>query len=128
MLPHIRTQVDGQQAMYSAIARDRMPVEESLARQELAEEADVNYFLSRYGVPMPQPANYGYADYNLDLQGALAAIDDAKEAWRRLDPQLRSRFPDWMSLLQAAERGELNHSESPEKPKEASEGSQGTPA
>lgn len=117
----VRSAYDGRQAEFSALAESENPVEENMTRQEMSQETDVNYFLSRYGMPVNQGATYGEADYDLDYQGALHAIMDAKEAHRRLDPQLRSRFPDWVSLLEAVERGEIKPVEQPETPVEQAE-------
>lgn len=142
MLPAVRTPIDGKQDAMSLEASLALPIEADQCRQEMAEDTDINVFLTRYGMPQPGGGSYGEADYDLDLQGAIHAIDDAKRAWHNLDPELRKKFPSWLDLLAAAEAGELdrkpvekaaeaakptepNHPEGSEKPDPADKATEG---
>jgi hypothetical protein len=142
MLPATRTPIDGKQDEISLAVSVNMPIEADQCRQEMAEDTDINVFLTRYGMPQPGGGSYGEADYDLDLQGALHAIDDSKRAWANLDPELRKKFPSWLDLLAAAEAGELemtkpspatapaqkptepNHPEGSEKPEPTDKGTE----
>lgn len=104
--PAMRTQVDGLAEVVSletAIDCSTMP---DLARQEFKDETDVNKVLARYGVntPLRQP-EYSTVDYDMDLQQALAAIETAQEALRKLPPQLRQKYPTWETLLAGLYQG-----------------------
>lgn len=119
MHPAIRTQSDelgdivsletGLDASASATNRD-------MARQEFKQEADINVQLAKFGVFAPQRQLYfGDVDYGLELQEALAAIADAKNAWRQMPEEIQKRYRTWQSLLNALETGEikLNEGEAP---------------
>lgn len=57
------------------------PISEDMARQEFADEADINVQLRKYGVVPPQrPLNYGAVDFDLDLQLAYEAVREADAA------------------------------------------------
>lgn len=105
----IRTQADGKGDLWSRATRIDCSGDRDVARQEFKDEADINKLLSRYGVgPMPQrQTTYMEVDYSLDLQTALTAVDAAAAAHRDLPQTLRDRYPNWPSLLNALDRGEL---------------------
>lgn len=115
MHPAIRTQSDelgdivsldtGLDASASATNRD-------MARQEFKQEADINVQLAKFGVFAPQRQLYfGDVDYGLELQEALAAIADAKTAWRQMPDEIQKRYRTWQSLLNALETGEIKLNE-----------------
>lgn len=105
----IRRQSDDEQDLYSLEAGLDLSGEVDLARQEFREEADVNSIMRKYGVGglnARQP-QYGEQDFDVDLQHALRAIADAKAAHARLSPELRAKYKNWKSMLDAAASGEL---------------------
>lgn len=98
--PVPRHQADEQQDFYNAVtALDDFP--EDLARQEFRDEADINRILLRHGVGLTnnRPLVYGETDFDLNLQDAYAAVDAARAAHGRLDPQLREKYPTWDAML-----------------------------
>lgn len=80
-----------------------------LTRQEFKDEADVNKLLLRYGVGLPvRTPEWGVTtDFDIDLQIALSAIHEAKQAHRDLPDNLKAKYPTWKKLLNALDRGEL---------------------
>lgn len=109
MEPEIRTQADGLGdivSLQTGLDCSTMP---DLARQEFKQEADINILLARFGVNAPsrQPV-YGEADFDLDLQQALTAIQEAKTAWATMPIELRQQYPTWQALLTALDRGDIN--------------------
>lgn len=90
------------------------PDAESLTRQEMGPDTDINRMLNRFGVgPAPK---YGQFDDSIDLQSALHAIRDAKIAHSRIPQGLREKYPTWQSLLNALETGQLTLDMSPAEP------------
>lgn len=85
--------------------------DEFAARQEDKDETDINVMLRRFGVDgvlrSQRPATYGEVDYNIDLQGALHAVQDARTMFDRLPPELKRKYGTWQNVLNAAETGEL---------------------
>lgn len=80
-----------------------------LCRQEDAKFTDINFQLKMFGADpfAPRQPMFGTVDYNLDLTSALTATADAKFAFKRLPESLRAKYPSWIALLDAAEKGEL---------------------
>lgn len=110
--PAERQQDDNQQELYSR-ATDFDVTKygkegESLTRQEMKDDADVNLMLSRYGVTGTgrQPV-FGEVDFNLDLQTAMHAIRDAQDAYARVPAELKAKYPTWQALLNALDSGTL---------------------
>jgi len=107
--PAERTQVDGKQDAYSDAAGIDFSDTELMTRQEFKDEADLNILLSRFGVNtmVRTDGRYGSeVDYNLDLAQALAAIESARRANLAVPDELREKYTDWRSVLNAAESGE----------------------
>lgn len=107
MLQAIRSQADDlQDEISDATGLDTGT--ETLTRQEFKDEADLNILLSRFGANAMsrQPEWGGETDFTLDLQGALAAIAQAKEADLQVPPELREKYPTWRDVLNGAETGE----------------------
>lgn len=101
-----RTQVDGKQQEYSK--RSAIAITGEGARQEFKDEADVNKILQRFGVTAPQrQVIYESVDYDLDLQTAHIAIDQAKEMHQKLPRDLREKYPTWQAILNAIHNGSL---------------------
>lgn len=84
------------------------PPEEDKARQEFAEDADVNVILRRFGAGgfQPRPVVYGVQDTDDELQDVYTAVAEAEAGWLKLPEHLRKRYPGWPELIQAMERGE----------------------
>lgn len=124
-LPLRRDQVDGLQEQFSFAAATRCPPEEDRARQEFLKETQTSTLLERFGAGQPFPSagsiRVGEVDYDMDLQGAIALVREAKDAWFRLPRAAREKYRSWDQLQAAIERGEY-----PEKPAAAAGG--GSPA
>lgn len=122
MHPAIRTQSDELQDIVSAEttldASDR-PENRDMARQEFKADADINTLLMRFGVMPPQKEVYfGDVDYSIDLQQALSAVKQARDAWRRMPAEVKADFPTWQSLLNGLELGTIQLRPESEKPEE----------
>lgn len=121
MRPALRTQADNLQDFYSLEAAqllDEEPHGEDRTRQELKIDTDVNDMLRRFGVNVPQktPVFGKEVNFDLDLQQALGAIDQAKEAYKTMPNDLQRRYPTWQRFLNAIERGDLTlHQTDPEQ-------------
>lgn len=108
MHPAIRTQHDKKQLKISrANAVPKDPDAKLLTRQEFKADADINNILQRFGVMGKIPVWGTTIDYNIDLQGALNAVAEAKQAWRSMPPELKKRYPTWNILLNEIESGNL---------------------
>lgn len=122
MHPAIRTQIDTMQDAWSNETAIHFEGTVDRARPEFKDDADINVILGRFGAHAPQKQMVfgNEVDYNLDLQQALTAIEDAKTAHRDLPTNLKERYPTWQSLLNALDSGNLTmHNEEPPTPTEA---------
>lgn len=107
--PALRTQHDGDQAAYSADSALDCSDSPDRTRQEHKQETDITYILSRFGAnTFSQPAQFGEADFDLDLQQAMAAIVEAKNGFRSLPKELRVKYRGWRDMLNAAAAGDLD--------------------
>lgn len=97
-------------AEWSDEAAISFPVGEDRARQEFAEESDVNVILRRFGAGgfQVRPVQYGIQDLDLDLQSVYDSASVASEAWEKLPERLRNRYAGWPELIQAVEAGEAS--------------------
>lgn len=114
MHPAIRTQVDMDQDEYSlASALDASDGDRT--RQEFKAETDINVLIKKFGVPQSgRQMMFTDVDYTIDLQQAMASIQEARQAHAKLPDNLRARYPNWRDLLNALDRGELTiHGEEP---------------
>lgn len=105
----IRKQTDGKQEEYSRKTQIDFTGVKLITRQEDKQDADINHLLQRFGVGLPvrQPEYGQTIDYNLDLQTAMDAVEQAKQAWQGLPDNLRKKYPRWQDLLNAVESGNL---------------------
>lgn len=105
-----RTQNDGMQRRFAKAARIETGPD-TPTRQEFAEESNINNILSRYmGAAIPDPGNGNReVDYNLDLQNAYQAINDAKALDENVPAELRKKYPTWITVLQAVETGQYQY-------------------
>lgn len=79
-----------------------------MARQEFAQEADINYMLNRFGItPARGDPTFGEWDDTLDLQQALTSVAEARTAYRDLPETLRQKFNSMEQLLTAYNNGSL---------------------
>lgn len=77
-------------------------------RQEFANEADINYMLSKFGITQPRNApTYGEWDDSIDLQIALEAVREAQAGFKTLPLAMRERFGSMEELLRAVDNGSL---------------------
>lgn len=107
--PVTRTQADGHAAddFYGELAATQFD-DPSLTRQEFAKEADPNYIIARHGInPFASAQPFGEVDFTMDLQQAIASIENAKRWHAQLPDNLKGQFPNWESVLRAANDGTL---------------------
>lgn len=79
-----------------------------ITRQEYAQDADINYMLSRFGIePKRGTPTFGEWDDTLDLQQALTSVAEAKTAYADLPPELKNKFSSMEDLLKAYNNGAL---------------------
>lgn len=126
----IRTQVDDAFDAYSEqVVVDTSSLDD-LARQEQKDETDINVLMARFGVAAfaqrPELSTGADVDYDLDLQQALGAIAQAKDAWFGMPEDIRRKFPSWQSLLSALESGEIVLKPESERPPVAPSGASGS--
>lgn len=105
--PAPRSQTDGQQEQYSEItALDTSDLPDT-TRKEFKDEADINYIMSRFDPTMARQPVFSEIDYDLDLQTAIHAVDEARTAYENLPQKLKERFTSWEQLLAALNSGRL---------------------
>lgn len=81
---------------------------DDVTRQEFKEDCDINTILQRFGAGDARPFRFGDAlDADLDLQNAIESVRSAQHSFDELPPELRSRYRDISSLVDALNRGEL---------------------
>lgn len=107
MHPPTKDQADIGAENQTLDASDR-PDNKDMTRQEWKDEADVNVMLSKFGITQPRGTpTYGEWDDTLDLQEAITATRMAREAYKDLPEELRSKFTSMEQLLAAIENGSL---------------------
>lgn len=84
---------------------------ESLVRTEFAEEADIEYMLTRFGVNQQlRPVTYGQeVDYSLNLADAIELLNRVEPIKDAVPPELRAKYPNWRILVNAVNTGEYEH-------------------
>lgn len=116
MMPPTKDQTDIGQENPTLDASDTED-NKDMARQEYAQEADINYMLSRFGITQPRGApTYGEWDDTIDLQTAIAAVETAQEAYRELPEELRRKFGSMTDLIAAINNGSLVIKKDAEQP------------
>lgn len=109
---HIRQHNDGLNEAMSVQTVQLFPPEEDQTRREHAQEADVNYLLTRYGagalVGNGNNGYYGVANFDDDLTTAFETIQRAKDAHAALPPEVRKLYPTWEALAREIARGDEN--------------------
>lgn len=83
------------------------PPEEDKARQEFAQQVDINRVVNQFGQNFHAMTPVSGFDQDLDLQGAFAARAAAADAWERIPLKVRERFPSWAQLMAADKDGSL---------------------
>lgn len=79
-----------------------------MARQEFAQDADINYMLHRFGLtPARGAPTFGEWDDTLDLQQALTSVTEARDAYKDLPEELKNKFSSMEQLLDAYHKGAL---------------------
>lgn len=116
MMPPTKDQTDIGQENPTLDASDTED-NKDMARQEYAQEADINYMLSRFGITQPRGApTYGEWDDTIDLQTAIAAVETAQQAYRELPEELRKKFGSMTDLIAAINNGSLVIKKDAEQP------------
>lgn len=93
-----------------------MQENKDMARQEFAQEADINYMLSKFKITPERGApTYGEWDDTIDLQTAITSAREAQAAYRRVPKELRDKFNSMEELLTAVENGSLQIREVPDE-------------
>lgn len=107
MQPATRTQVDGRGDEISD-ATATTPTGESLTRQELAPDTDINTLLARFGVDgqMRQPIYGETIDYDMNLQTAINITAQAQDIMHHVPQELRDKYRNWREVLDATETGQ----------------------
>lgn len=101
------------------------PYSEPGARQEFREECDLNFLLRKFGALPERAVQYGWNDFDLDLQGHLKFVDAAREAYAALPEFIRERYPTIQALLDADALGKLDFSPPAEPVPQSGAGSDG---
>lgn len=111
MNPAIHTQIDSDEKRRAISTETGIDCTDDpgITRQEMKNETDVNFILSRFGVNglNQRPLVYGETDYTLDLQGAYFAIEAAQAAYSALPDEIKKKYRTWPDFLNAIERGEV---------------------
>lgn len=85
---------------------------EDMARQEYKLESDIAYQMARFGQGMPH--QHGEFDFDrADLQQALAAVEEATQAFQRLPKVVRDRYRSWLAAGLNADLSALSPAASP---------------
>lgn len=106
----LRHQNDGRFLEYSLKSAISFPEEENKTRAEFRADSDINSLMARYGAipPAQRQAQYGIANFDDDLTTAYAAIDNAREVYNALPPEVKKLYPSWEQLAQEIARGDAN--------------------
>lgn len=80
-----------------------------LARQEMKQDADINFLLKRFGVEdlNKRPMTFRDVNYDVDLQQALSAIHDVRVAYATMPKIVKDKYTSWQKFVTALETGEL---------------------
>lgn len=103
---YMRTQADSAEAHRLVSESCAIVCTEEGARQEFAQEADINYQLERIlrgERPALRPMQFGEIDFDLDATAAHQIVQAANAAYDRLPLAVRQRFPSWQALAAALE-------------------------
>lgn len=104
-----RTQIDEMGDYYSALASLDCSVEgnKDMARQEFKDEADINTILRNFGVNNQQRTmvQFGDADYTIDLQQAMHAINDTQNAYQKMHPEIHKIYPTYEKFIRGMQTG-----------------------
>lgn len=108
MHPAVRTQVDPKSQYYNALTAIDFEGTKLITRQEQKDDADAKKMFARFGVnvPMRNP-QFGEANFDMGLQEAYQAVENAKTFWDKLPPQLKEQYPTWDLALAAVSNGTL---------------------
>lgn len=102
-----RQQNDGKELEFSELSAIHFNPDDDVTRQEHKRETEIDYILSRYGLPPQQQGRYGETDSTVDLQEAIRLQNELHDAFQRLPEALQRQYGSWGSIIAAADRGEL---------------------
>lgn len=101
---YMRTQNDSPAENRAVADACQISCFEEGARQEFAQEADINYQVERIlrgERPELRPLQNGEVDYDFDFTQARQVVDQADRAYAMLPLAVRQRFPSWQALAAA---------------------------
>jgi len=103
-----RTQIDGKGDLYSEMTTVDCSQSQDMARQEFKDDADINIMLSRFGVNQQQrQVHFGDADFTIDLQQGLAAIEQTRRVYNRATPEIKNLFPTYEKWMTGMNNGQV---------------------
>lgn len=110
MRPATRTQAKPETQKLRELTAIDCTNDHGVTRQELKDEADINIILSRFGIDrIQQRQNYPFEiDFTVDLQQTLNSVNDSRNAFNRLQPQIQNEFGNWQNLVNAMADGTLS--------------------
>lgn len=106
---HYRTQVDQRGDEVSLATAINFTGVKDMCRQEFKDDADINILARRFNLDeLKKPITWGgEVDFTTDLQQSLTAITESRQAYNRLHPDIRDKYPTWEQFTEAMATGEL---------------------
>lgn len=108
-----RTQNDGKNEQVSDQTGTDCSDDPGLTRQEFAADADINNIMKKFEATGQLPPNTrpgqstAHIDYDIGLQEALMAAQNAKELYATMPEELLRRYPTFQGFIRALDSGEI---------------------
>lgn len=104
----LRTQHDGRNDEISLATADPGGGKD-MCRPEFGPDADIINIAAKFNIAeLQRPITWGgELDYTIDLQQSITAITESKQAYNRLHPDIRDKYPSWQMLVNAMADGSL---------------------
>lgn len=100
--------IDASDGAILELSNGEMFENKDMARQEFAQDADINHMLNKFGIAPERGApTYGEWDDTIDLQQALTSVAEARTAYHDLPDKLKEKFSSMEDLLTAYNNGAL---------------------
>lgn len=100
--------IDASDGAIIELSNGELAANKDVARQEFAQDADINHMLNKFGITPERGApTFGEWDDTLDLQQALTSVAEAKTAFGDLPEKLKTKFGSMEELLTAYNNGSL---------------------
>lgn len=105
----MRTQQDGLNDIISLATADPGGGND-MCRPEFGPDADIINIAAKFNIAeLQRPITWGgELDFTQDLQNTLTAITESKQAYNRLHPDLRDKYPRWQDFVNAMADGSLS--------------------